>query len=74
MAVHVIDTSDVINVSSIPKQGIRLGGEEITIDDRGQSQIVYNGICKRQSDLILALCIEFICIDFHTVMENSVII
>ncbi len=59
MAVHVIDSSDVINVSSIPEKGIRLGGEEITIDDRGQSQILYNGICKRWSDLIFRLCIAF---------------
>ncbi len=44
VAVHVIDTSDVINVSSIPEKGLRLGGEEITIADQGQSQIVYNGI------------------------------
>ncbi len=56
MAIHVIDSSDVINVSSIPEKGIRLGGEEITIDDRGKSQIVYNGICKRWSD---RLCVAF---------------
>ncbi len=59
MAVHVIDTSNVINVSSISEKGIRLGGEEITIDDRGKSQIVYNGIWKRWSDLIFGLCIAY---------------
>lgn len=44
VAIHVVDSSDVVNVSSIPEKGFRLIGEEVTIDDRGESQIVYNGI------------------------------
>jgi len=52
VAVHVIDSSDVVNVSSILEKGFRLPRKKVTIDDGGQIQFVYNWIWKRWSDLI----------------------
>jgi len=67
VAVHVIDSSDVVNVSSILEKGVRLTREKFTIDYGGQIQFVHNWIWKIshiESYLIFWLCANLH--DFYT--------
>lgn len=44
VSVHVVDSSDVVDVSHIVEQVVRLIRQEVTVDNRRQEEVLYEGV------------------------------
>lgn len=52
VAVHVVGASDVVDVGRVGEQVDRVVGDEVSIDDRDEAQVVQHGVCVGEQQVL----------------------